>query len=221
MPLLTAAELKASREAIDAGVTGITDADANQAISEAEAFLYSVLGFRIEVPDTTLTVESRGDEVIYLPERVRTITALTRAGTVVPASDYRLKARGWVLHSHRYGWAYPADEPDIVITGAFGFAADERERVLATKVVRILAVRWLKRTMKTDNIPSGASGSYLTSYTTEGSAFTFFTPTDSVTGDVELDPLVEELKRAKPRRRTGMVSVPIRSTAYERDPFAG
>lgn len=214
MALLTATELKNSREAIQAGVNTVVDTDVNTAIAEAEAFLYTILGFRIEVTDATITVRGLGASTVYLPEKVRSISALTEDGRTVSVSDYTLKGRGWVLKRNLGVWTDAADEPNIVITGTFGFAATDPKWTLAKKAVKLLAVRYLQATQAGgDNFPAGPAGGYLTGYASEGAQFTFFTPKGETTGYIDIDRMVKQL-REKPRGPGRLISVPVQSSVY-------
>lgn len=213
MALLTATELKTSREAIEAGINTVADADATTAIDEAEAFLCTILGFRIEVPEASMLVRGLNHSTIYLPEKVRSISALSEDGRTVSSADFTLTARGWVLKRNAGVWAHSTDEGNIQITGAFGFAAGDPKFKLAKKVVKLLAVRYLQSTQSGDGFPAGPAGGYLTGYATEGAQFTFFTPKGDTTGYVDIDRMVKQL-REKPRGPGRLMSVPLQSSVH-------
>jgi hypothetical protein len=208
---LLAAELKGSREAAEAEVNEVPDGDANQAIHEAEVFLYSILGFRVEVPEGSISVRGQSHSTIYLPERVRSISALTEDGRTVSGVDYTLKARGWILKHNGAVWLHSSDEPNIVISGAFGYAPDEPQYELAKRIVKLLAIRALQSTQPNDNFPTAPAGAYVTGITSEGVTATFFTPKGEMTGFADIDRLIKPLRAQKPRGRGRLISVPVES----------
>jgi hypothetical protein len=188
MAILTAAELRQSREAVEHGLNSVSDADANQAIARAEARLNLKLGYPVADDATTVTVRGAGEDYLVLPRRARSITAVTQDGTTVATTSYYLSSP-FVLRrgssgyrfdiESSYGYWYP--ESEIVVTGTFGFdpgyvpededdpepARDPEERyLLAQEAVEILAVRLLLNSDSSDNIPEGT-----TSITAEGVSF--------------------------------------------------
>lgn len=192
MPLLTAAELKASREASEAGVTGVSDADATAAISEATAELHALLGHRIEDTATTYTFRGTGSDVFYLPQRARTVTAITEDGVATDPAVFHLANSGWLLKREQGTWAAET----ISVTGTFGFATTDEEWTLARKAVRILAVRYLSSTSTSSNLPAGAGGALLTGYSSESASFSFFTPTSEQSGYPDVDRLVDMIHQS-------------------------
>lgn len=171
MALLTAAELKASREAVEAGVSTVLDADATQAISDAQALVESVLGYRIEVSDASITLRSLGHRFLFPTERVRTISSVTDEGSSVSSDDYVIENDGWNLRM--LGSGYWSLDGDVVVTGTFGFTTSDNEWKLAKRAVLLLAVRQLQSNAATDNLPNAPAGAYLSSYASENASFTF------------------------------------------------
>lgn len=209
MALLTATELKASREAAEAGVSTVSDADATLAISEAEAILYSdeVLGYRVQVTETSFTIRGAGGSVLRLPQIARTVTAVTQDGVETSSDVYWLTGNGWALRS--YGtWAGEA----IVVTGTFGIATSDNRYILAKKAVRLLASRLLQETKTGSGLPSGTAGSYLTGYSSENASFTFFTPGGTGTGYTDIDRLVDLIGRNPFKKRNVLKTVQLGST---------
>lgn len=218
MALLTAAELKASREAIEAGVFTVSDPDADAAIAEATAELYALLGHRIEVTDVSFTFRGTGKSVFYLPQRARSVTQVTEDGTVTNAAVYHLANRGWLLKRESGTWAAET----VVVAGTFGFVAADDAWVLSKKAVRLLAVRYLQSTSALADLPGGAPGAYLTSYSSQGADFSFFTPDSGVTGYPDVDRLIEMI-----RENTGwpfnskkvLISVPLTGSSGDPRPY--
>lgn len=171
MALLTAAELKASREAVEAGVSTVADGDANQAISDAQAFLERTLGYRIEVADVSISLRGAGTARLFPTERVRTVATITDEGSSVASGDYLLENDGWTLRMLEGG--YWTTDGAVVITGTFGFTSSDDEWKLAKRAVLLLAVRQLQGNASTDNLPNAPSGAYLSSYASENATFTF------------------------------------------------
>lgn len=171
MALLTAAELKESREAREAGVDGVDATDATQAISDAQAYLERVLGFRIEVSDASLTLRGVGHRYLFPAERVRTVSAVTDEGSSVASDDYVIENNGWSLRM--LGSGYWSLDGDVVITGTFGFTSSEEEWKLAKRAALLLAVRQLQGNSSTDNLPNAPSGSFLSSFSSQDATFTF------------------------------------------------
>lgn len=189
MALLTAAELKASREAIEAGVDSVADPTATAAIAEATAELYSLLGFKIEATETSFTFRGTGHTTLYLPQRARTVSAITEDAITATATEYHLSNSGWLLKRETGSWAAEA----IVVTGTFGFTSSDPEWTMAKKAVRILAVRYLVNSSSDSPTPAGA---LLTGYTSENASFSFFTPTTEETGYPDVDRLVGLIRKA-------------------------
>lgn len=73
MALLTAAEVKASREAVQARVNESNEEDVTQAISEAEAVLFGALGFTISKTDDT-TFDPNENAYLLALKAVRKLT---------------------------------------------------------------------------------------------------------------------------------------------------
>lgn len=215
MALVSAAELRASREAIQANVQNVSDDAAELAVLEAEAALYSdaVLGYRIEVEDASITVQGSGTGYLTLPERIRSITTLVENGTTITSTGYEVVSNGFRIE--RIGGYlianadYPSPERwgsrdiDIVITGEFGYEATDAEWILAKKWVRIAAVDYLKQTRSTSGLPSN-----LTDYSAEGASFSF---SADASGRSDLARLIEQIGR-HPYKRKGITrSVEMRA----------
>lgn len=192
MALLTAAELKASREAIEAGVDTVSDADATAAITEATAELYSLLRFKIEDTATSYTFRGPRKHVLYLPAKARSISSITEDGTATLAADYHTANDGWLLVRESGTWSAEA----VVVTGTFGFTSSDDEWILAKKAVRILAVNDLVTTSADGNLPAGTAGALLTAYSSEQASFQFFTPSSELSGNPKVDRLLEMIRKA-------------------------
>lgn len=210
MALLTAAELKSSREAVDAGVDSVTDADATLAISEAESVLYSVLGYKVQTSDTSVTVRGNDDGTLWLPLRGRTVSAVTVDSAAIDSDSYRFRVGGFVLEGSR--WARNAD---IVVTGTFGYASTDRQYILAKRAVKLLATRILSGTSDSDDFPSNPNA-YLTSYNSEGASFTFFTPEqgEEGTGYQDVDLIVAQIGKHPLKNKRTLKTAGLRSTGY-------
>lgn len=185
MALLTATELKASREAVKAGVSTVSDPEVETAITEAEAVVYRALGYKVEVPDGAFTFEGSGEAEVVLPQRARSITAVTDRSASLDASAWSLRGDGWLLKRVAGSWSSLGE---IEVTGTWGFEAGHERRVIATKAVRLLAVYALQAT----KAGSGAApiGAYLTGFSTESAQFTYFTPRGDRTGLRDVDDLL-------------------------------
>lgn len=192
MALLTATELLNSREAQQAGLTDISDAEATEAIAHATALLNRVLGYRIEVTDATITVTGRGHYRLFMPERVRTITSVTDDGDTVDVDDRVLEDDGWTIR-RRNGGYWTFDEP-MVVAGTFGFTTTDEEWTLAKKAVLLLAVRQLQGTSTSAPFPTPA-GAQLTGFASENASFTFDrgTAEETRTGYADVDRLIEAI----------------------------
>lgn len=202
MAILTAAELKASREAIDADVDGASPADMTLAISEAEATLYSTLGYPVADASTSVTGYGDGEGHIYLPRRARTISSVTEDGVTIASTGYYISGSGFLLKRGRRGYMYRDEdwpEPShwypnsvIVVTGTFGYATTDDKYILAKKAVRLLAIQGLSSSDGESNMPNGPAGASLTGYTAEGASFTFDTDEPQIANlieDIGLHPL--------------------------------
>lgn len=212
MALLTAAELKASREAQQAGVATLSDSVVTAAIAEAEAALYSdnLLGYRVDNTATTLTVRGSGKDRLVLPERVRSISALTEQGTAVASTGYRTAHDGFVLEriggyavanadqyaTQRWYW-----DTTIIVTGTFGYTTTDDAWILAKKWLRIAAVDYLKQTSPQGGVPGN-----LTDYSAEGASFSFAGDA-SARGD--LARLIEQIGRHPYKKSGGLRSVEV------------
>jgi hypothetical protein len=207
MAILTAAELKASREAIEAGVDDVSDPAAVSAIALAEATMNKALGYKVANSATSLTLGSSSADYLSLPERVRTISGITDStygGNAQTVSDY-YEIRGDGFSVWRRGrWL---DNGTVVITGTFGFASTDDEYILAKQFVLLYAVRYLQRTSTDDEFPT-PSGALLTGFASEQANFTFFTPTGDTTGYQDLDILLEQIGR-HPNKKPGLYTVSI------------
>lgn len=208
--ILTAADLKASREAIEAGVSDVSDGDADTAIAEAQATLESVLGYGIAPDLTDVTVVGSGDGSLWLPQRARTVSGIDLDGSPLEATDYRLGAGGFTVE--RRSWP---DEGVAVISGTFGYAPTDPQYVLARKAVRLLATRDLAQTASR-GFPRGMGGALLTGYSTEGAAFQFFTPEGDRggTGYADVDQLVRRIGMHPLRNPRTLKSLTLRSAGY-------
>lgn len=195
MALISAASLKASREAIEAGVNTVVDADVDAAIADAEEIIYSVINYRIEDSAVSLTLRGRGLTRIFPTSRIRSVSAITDDGSTVDSTTYFTEAGGFVLR-RTSGWS---DDKNIVITGTFGYTSSDPQWKLAKRAVKLLAVHLLEAT-KPNSVPGMGSAGELESYTTEGAGFTFFHPRQegaqpvSFTGYADVDRLLERLR---------------------------
>lgn len=218
MALLTAADLKASREAIEAGVTTVSDADANAAISEATAELYALLGYKIEDTATSYSFRGTGKATFYLPQRARSVSAIIEDGTTATATEYHLANSGWLLKRESGVWGAEA----VVVTGTFGFTSSDDEWILAKKAVRLLAVRYLQATSTTADLPSGAPGAYLTGYSSQNATFQFFTPEPGLSGYADVDRLVEMIQQSSGypySSKKVLISVPMTGSTGDNRPY--
>lgn len=208
MAILTAAELKASREAEEAGVATVSDSVATSAIGVAESTLNRLLGYKVANADVSVTLVSGEGDVLSLPQRVQTISGITDAypgGSASAVTDtYEIRSSGFSLWRY-YGWRR---DNTVVITGTFGYATTDDQYVLAKQFVLLLATRNLAGTESSD-LPTPA-GAYLTGYSSEGADFTFFTPnqSDSSTGYPDLDKMLDQIGR-HPRKSQGLYTISV------------
>lgn len=203
MAILSASELKTSREAIDAGVSTASDPDVERAISVAEARMNRALGYKVKNDATSIVVTSPDTDLLSLPERTRSITEITElfpgsAAVVVDATRYGLRNDGFSLYRD-YPW-FQGNE--ITVTGAFGYTESDDQYVLAREFVLLAAVRALAGTTSDDGVPTPAGG-ILTGYTTEGVSFNFYTPTGDTTGYEDLDRLLEQIGKHPYKKASG------------------
>lgn len=209
MAILSAAELVASREAIEAGVDNVGASVAGAAIQVAESTLNRLLGYKVANADTTLTLVSGEGSSLSLPQRVRSISGITDA---YPGNDpgdvtdtYEIRGSGFDLWRH-VGWR---QDNTVVITGAFGYATTDDQYVLAKQFVLLLAVRNLAGSDPHGDLPlGGPAGGFLTGYSAEGADFSFFTPnqSDSSTGYPDLDRMLDQIGR-HPRKDNGLYTI--------------
>lgn len=205
MALLTAAQLKASREAIRAKVDTVSDADATTAISEAEDIVYQALGYSVSTSATSITAYGDGGPVLYLPERLKTVTSVEVDDVALSTDGYQSTAGGFTLTRISGLWTY---DTDYVITGTFGYASGDRVWRIATLAVRRLAVLRLQVTQSSGGMPAAPMGALLTGFSSEQSSFTYFTPTGETTGDAEVDRLLKLIRH--PFKGSALLrSVPI------------
>lgn len=203
MAILTPTELLTSREAIEAGVDDVSSDDALRAIRVAEAVMNKALGYRVANDAESITVTTSDTDRLLLPERVRSISAITdsfRGSDPVDLDDnWEVRGKGFVLY-RSLGWRA---EHTIEIEGEFGFepvedvtsvTVGDDEYLLGQRFVLLLAVRMLQSTETDGNLPAPA-GAYLTSYQSEGAAFSFFTPDGDTTGYADLDKLLDAIGR--------------------------
>lgn len=213
MALLTAAELKASREARESGVDDVTDADATLAISEAEQTLYSYLGYAVQSSDTSVTLYGAGDSSLWLPQRARTVSAVTVDGTAIGTTTYRIAVGGFVLQSQPYWVTNSA----IVVTGTFGYASTDREYILAKRAVKILGVRFLRQ-HDPNSGPFDAAGAFLTGIDTGDQSYRFFTPEGEPggTGYADVDQIAKQIGLHPRKSKKGLKQLLMRSSGYIR-----
>lgn len=209
MAIATASELKNSREAIEAGVSTVTDTEATSAISVAESTLNRLLGYKVANADTSLTLVSGEGTSLSLPQRVRSISAITDAypgsspGSVT--DTYEIRGSGFDLWRY-VGWR---QDNTVVITGAFGYATTDDQYILAKQFVIMLAVRNLAGSDPHGDLPlGGPAGGYLTGYSAEGADFSFFTPNQdgSSTGYPDLDRMLDQIGK-HPNKSKGLYTV--------------
>lgn len=207
MAILSATELKTSREAIEAGVSAVSDGVADSAIALAEAVMNKALGYKVANGATTLTVGAAEGERLVLSERVRSISAITDAiagGTQAPVTDtYEIRGGGFAVW-RRARWR---GDSTVVITGAFGFASTDDEYIIAKQFVLLYAVRYLQRTSTTNAMPT-PPGAHLTGFASEKAQFTFFTPDGSLTGYQDLDIMLQQIG-VHPNRQGGLYTITI------------
>lgn len=197
--------MKASREAVKAGVNTVSDSDATTAIQEAEDIAYQALGYSVQTSVTTVTGIGDGGATMYLPERVKTLTSVEVDDVEVASTGYQTQAGGFTLQRISGLWTY---DTDYVLTGTFGYASGDRVWRIATMAVKRLAVLRLQMTKSANGMPS-PMGAYLTGFSSEQASFTYFTPAgDGTTGDAEADRLLRLIKH--PFKGKGLLrSVPI------------
>lgn len=204
MALLTAAELKASREALKAGVDAVSDGEAEQAIQEAEDIAYQALGYAVENTGTTITGIGDGSATMYLPARARSLTSVAVDDTELDGSGYAIQAGGFTLQRIAGLWTY---DTDYILTGTFGYTDEDRVWRIATMAVKRLAVLRLQVTKATGGMPS-PMGAFLTGFSSEQASFTYYTPSSDTTGDAEADRLLKLIRH--PFKGKGLLrSVPI------------
>jgi hypothetical protein len=213
--ILSASELKASREAQEAGVSGVSEDDAERAIAVAEATLNRSLGYKVANAATTITFVTRSDMSVMSPERIRTITSISESIYGDASSNvsdyYELRGDGFTLW-RRTRWR---DDAIVTVTGAFGFDTTDDEYVLAQHFVLLLAVRLLQRSSVTaaNGFPAPA-GAVLTGFSSESAQFSFFTPTGETTGYADLDAMLDQIGK-HPNRKSGLWTLSL--TSGERD----
>ena len=217
MAILSAAELKASPEAIKAKVNAFADPVVEGAIRDAEAALNLALGYKVANSETSLVVNSADTDSLYLPERVRAITAISDAfpgGGAVEVTSWGIRNNGFSLYRSA-GWRA---NNVVTITGSFGYAGDDDKYVLAKRFVLLAAVRQLAASSTSSGMPT-PSGAYLTGYQSEGASFTFFTPSGDTTGFADLDALIAQIGR-HPRKSGGLYTIAVGPAAHDLGPEA-
>lgn len=220
MALLTATELITSREAQEAGLSNVAEADATSAIAEATAELYSHLGFKIETSQTTLSFRGVDERNVYLSQRARTVSSITEDGTTTDSGEYHLSNTGWILVRESGRWA--ADS--IVVTGTFGYTSSDDVWVLAKKAVKIMAIRYLSSTSSTTGLPTGAAGALLTGFSSEQASFSFFTPNSEMSGHPDVDRLIELIRQTSGwpfLSKKVLISVPLIGRTGDERPYYG
>lgn len=218
MALLTATELKSSREAAEAGVSTVSDADANAAIAEATAEIHALLGHKVEEAGTSFTFRGTGNRNFYLPQRARSVSSVTEDGNLANSEDYHLANSGWILKREVGTWSAEV----IVVTGTFGFTSSDDEWILAKKAVRILAVRYLQATSTSNNLPVGTSGALLTGFSSEEASFQFFTPDSGQTGHADVDRLLADIAQISGypfNSKKVLISVPLVGATGDERPY--
>lgn len=141
MAILTATELKESREALQAEVEDVQEADATEAIEIAETSLNLILGYKVADSATTVAFNtSSQDTYITVPDkRLRSVSAITSDGGSLGITD--LTFDHFTLSN-----VYPF-YGSIVVTGAFGFATTDDEYKIAKNWVLKAAVDELQQTL--------------------------------------------------------------------------
>lgn len=183
MAILTVAELKASSEAIAAGVENVDDAVVQAAIDEALAEIEARLGYKIEDSATSYTVIAEGRSLLVIPARVRSLTTVESDGEVVNADYYELTGGDFHLRNLYGGWA---SRTSVELTGTFGFTSSDHEWKLAKRAIKLLAIARLQGGVGDFPMPPGA---FLTGFSSEQASFQYFTP-QSATGVPEVDRLI-------------------------------
>lgn len=211
MAILSASELTSSREALEAGVDGVSEPHTESAIAVAEALLNRTLGYRVANDATSIVVNSGDNERLSIPERIRTISSITDApfgGSAgsVESTLYQLRADGFSVF--RTGGWYANHV--VTITGTFGFGATEDEYILAKQFVTIAAVRYLSNTSTDSAYPTPSAGALLTGIQSEEVTFTFFTPQEAEEGSTgwrDLDILADAIGRHPNKKPAGLYTI--------------
>ncbi len=191
--LVTATQLRESREAADAGVEGVADGPAEAAIRRAEARLNLGLGYKVSDGDLTTSFVSKAGPTITVPgKRVLTLTSVTDAypgSAASPVDDHELRRSFYLFR--RSGWR---SDNTVTLVGTFGLDPDSDEYELAREFVLKLAVRDLATTKVGGGIPE-VPGAFIRAISSEGTTVDFFTPTGATSGYGDLDALLDLIGR--------------------------
>jgi hypothetical protein len=162
MAILTTQELKASREAIQGGVSDEPEPDIEAAIASAQRSLNLLLGYKVEVDDTSLTVRApiRGERLTS-PQWIRSVSAVTQDGTSTSVDNLHIDGFTLTDFSQFYG--------TVVLTGTFGFATGTDEYEAAKEWVLKAAVDELRQTQA----DGGDIPEYVEGVTAEGVSLRF------------------------------------------------
>ena len=220
--IITADELQASPEAVEAGVDGLEDPVVATAIRVAEAVMNKALGFRVANDAESISVVGRDGDRLWLPERVRTVDSVTDSylGTTTTLDeDYEIRESGFALY-RRGGWqAHHTYE----ITGEFGYEPYEDiesvwvgddQYLLGQRFVLLYAVRMLASTGSSE-MPA-PPGAVLTGDQSEGAAFQFYTPTGDSTGYQDLDNLLNLIGK-HPNRSQSLYTISVQREPIDAD----
>ena len=216
MSLATAAEVKASREAVQAGtsVTGASDANVDTEVARAERLLYAILGYKIENTAVSLSLDGYTGDRLWLPQRARTVSAATVNGTALATGTWRITGDGFLVERTSTsfignaddlwlgGWGY--DHQTVALTGTFGYTSSDPEWQLAKEWVIKRTVRELANTGTTGGAPY-VPGAYLTSFSSQQAQFNYFTPAGEHSGYADLDRMIN-LIGVHPRKRRGAIT---------------
>lgn len=219
MAILSATELTASREAIEAGVADVDEEVAESAIALSEARMNVALGYRVANDETSITiVSSSAGGLLTVPERIRSLSAVTDTfpgSAPIAVSNYAIRNNGFTLY--RAGFWRP--DNSITLTGAFGYAEDDDKYILAKQFVLLLAVRYLASTAAAVGGAPNVPGALLTGFSSQSAQFTFFTPSGDTTGYQDLDQLLAQIGK-HPSKSKGLWTLPVGPAEHDLGPEA-
>lgn len=204
MAILSVSDFLASREAIEAGVADTPNEDAERAIRRAEAKMNLTLGYKVNNEEPSISFQSASGDTMLLPERVRTISAITETpvgGSASAVASYDIRGNGFNLYRIG-GWR---SDYLISITGTFGYATDEDRYELAVEFVTLCAARYLASTSPLSGLP--VTGGQLTGYSSENASFQWWHPSDTTTGYQDLDLLLDQIGRHPSKGKNSLYTI--------------